>query len=151
MEGILLSDARNFVKRNMKKGMICPCCDQFVKLYSYSINSWQASWLIELYRIGGHDRDVNVIIEMKPRNRTYSLLRFWGLVEPVKDRPIESNKKSAGFWRLTERGRLFVQNKILIPKFAMVYNNQCESTEGKGVSIIDCLNNKFNYYDLLHG
>ena len=48
--------------------------------------------------------------------------RYWEIVEAgIND---DSQKRDAGTWRITEKGRAFVEERITVPKLAYVYNRK---------------------------
>ena len=73
----------------------------------------------------------------------------WGLAEnkPNEDDP---SKKHTGFWRITRRGRRFVQGRIRIPSHVYLYDNERwgMTTETK-VNIEDALGEPFDYQELM--
>lgn len=58
-------------------------------------------------------------------------LRYWGLVEKVK----EEGESIGGMWQLTPMGVLFVRNKISIQKWAWTYRGKVLRLDGDKVSI----------------
>jgi hypothetical protein len=70
------------------------------------------------------------------RSNQLPTLRWWGLVER---RASEDNaKKHSGLWRATEKGVLFAQNRLLVPKKVYTYNAEVEYFGKELVSIQDC-------------
>lgn len=69
-------------------------------------------------------------------------LRFWGLIEPgVTD----------GYYRITNKGFLFVECKTKVESNVMLYNNKSYGFKGKYVDIRECLKKKFDYELLMKG
>ena len=48
-----------------------------------------------------------------------------------------------------ERGFQFAHNRLLVPKYAYVYNNEVVEFEGEDVNVIDCLGDKYSYHSLM--
>lgn len=145
-----IEEAKIYLRENWNKGCDCPVCTQFVRLWKQKINSQIAKCLISLYLISKSDnkRWVHILREIKPSNRMYSLARWWGLIE-AKEYHGEDDKKSSGYWCLTIKGINFVENKIKIPKYALLFNNHFYKFSGEDVDISDALGQKFSYRELM--
>ena len=132
----------------MRKGGTCPCCGQYVKMYRYSIAGVAAACLIRLYGSPeGAFVPVNSIARGHGVGGHWARLRRWGLIEEAINE--DTKKRTSGLWRITARGREFVDNKILVPKYVLIYNGTVFGFEGGMVSIRGCLGNKFNYEELM--
>jgi hypothetical protein len=156
-----LKEAKSYLKANWGKGVECPCCGQFVKLYKRTLNSGMAVTLIRIYNLTEHI-DLNlppvIWIDVKDflRQKRYhnghdwTLLRFWGLLEQQvsEDNP---EQKHSGFWKITEKGKDFVKNKIIVPKQLLHFNQTPYGFVGKEITITDALGSKFNYQELMDG
>ena len=66
-------------------------------------------------------------------------LKYWGLIE----------SKKSGHYQITKKGSDFVNNFLTVQKYIHIYNNKHYDTSGDFVSIIDCLNEMFNYNELM--
>ena len=155
-----LKEGKEFLRKNWKDGVECPCCTQYVKLWKYQIHSTMALVLIELYKMKEgefhHHDDTWRIAKAKYNLKAvhcgdFSKLALWGLIEPMPKDP-KVNKKATGYWRITEKGKLFVNNRTKVSKVLFVFNGQIWGEEGE-VSIVDSLNKKFDYHELIssHG
>jgi hypothetical protein len=51
----------------------------------------------------------------------------------------DKTKKHSGFWRATERGVLFAQNRLKVPKKVYTYNAEVEDFGKELVTIRDCV------------
>lgn len=133
-------------------GYTCPCCNQFVKRYSRKINVSMVLTLIEIYKSGkrGFFHVENWLKEIgRPELRAdYHKLRFWGLLEK-KNELREDGSNRNGFYKITGRGIMFAEIKLTVPEKALILNNQLHQLEGKEISIIDALRNRFDYSELL--
>ena len=119
-----LDEAKQWVKDHSPDGCICPCCKRVSKIYKRNLNSVMARCLIRLYwldkRAPGfhHVKDIVVGISDTGTN-DFPKLKYWGLaVEGDKD---DNNTKTrtSGFWKITEKGKLFANNKLSV--FDAVY------------------------------
>ncbi len=124
----------------------CPLCQQNIKIYHRQIHATLARGLATMYRNGGASDYVH-IPSLPGDTHELSQLKWWGLIQEENLRREDGGR--AGYYRMTERGRLFVLNRQLLPKYAVVYNGKRISLEGDLVSISDCLGDKFSYKELM--
>ncbi len=142
-----VEQAKAHLRENWEEGVKCPCCTQEVKLYKYKINKGMALVLIQMYK--SKNEWIHPIKDLKTINGDYAKLRFWGLVESSSDQP-EDDKKANGFWRVTEKGKKFVNNTLRVKEKALLFNNKNYGFIGNDISITDALGNKFNYAELMN-
>lgn len=151
-----LREAKDFLRKNWHKGTNCPCCSQKVKLWKYQIHSTMATVLIELYHMTPneyhHHDDLWRIVKDKFNFQAvhcgdFSKLALWGLIEPMP-KDYDSNKKATGNWKITEKGKMFVENKIKVSKVLFVFNGKIWGEEGE-VYILDTLRKKFDYKNMI--
>lgn len=152
-----LQEAQEFLNDNLKKGLHCPCCGQFAKRYKRKITSSMVMALIFIYRKNVKTRDwIHVEdylknIEGIPSSirGDSSKLRYWGLIEKKHGEKEDKNPDN-GYYRMTEKGEMFVKGLIKIPKYVFIYNDNVEcfdvTTE---VEIRECFKNKFSYDELM--
>lgn len=148
-DSITLTEARKNNRDNFEKGTECWCCGQFVKLYGHTINSQMAKCLVQMFALEQqeeHDEWIHVLQELRPSNRMYSLARHWGLIEARGD---EGEQKSSGYWRLTQKGRNFVEGKIKVAKHAYIFNDKVFALDPETEDIWEALDNKFDYKELM--
>ena len=119
-----INQAKEYLRENFKKGVNCPCCGQFVKLYKRKLNSGMAIALFHIYKQGSW---INVKDYMRknslPNNHDWTLLRYWGLIEESADK-VDESKKNNGVWRITEKGAKFIEKKITVNSHILLYNNK---------------------------
>lgn len=148
-----LEEARIYVDRNASKGVICPCCSQYVRTYNRKMNSGMSIVLIYLYLTGRNDwiQVKQFLLSMKYKNNhDWTLLKYWGLLEQKEKSPEDSDKlKYLGYWKVTEKGRLFVKNTITVRERIVLRNNDFKGYDGGYISIIDSLGKHFNYSELM--
>lgn len=149
----------SLLRPNLLKGKdakACPLCDQTVKVYYRSITPAMAYCLIKVYRntLLNHLSDhvniltglVNIPALFKDNHAVqsdFTKLKFWGLIEPGTD------AEKAGMWRLSDKGRKFVENKLSVQKYAKVYNDTFKGFDGEMEDILMCLDGKYNYTHLM--
>ena len=137
---------------NKRTGYTCSCCGQFVKLYSRHFNSGMAIALLTLYKHRDkgfvHLEDLMAANGFK-RCGDASYLRHYMLIEPyVAKRNDGSNRN--GHYRITGLGIMFAENKIKVQERFLTFNNKCEGFEGKEISIIEALGEKYNYQEMFN-
>ena len=135
-----------------KRGTRCPCCDRHLKVYRRPLNASQARYLIFMAQKSGEGnpwlhvemdfRDVSI-----PSRGDYAKLRYWGLIEP---KPGESDRggRSNGYWRLTDKGRAFVNGEIAVPARIHLLNNRVVGWSEATTTIKQALGKRFDYAQL---
>ncbi len=137
---------REYVSKHSDKGVVCPACGQFAKVYKRKINSGMARSLIAMYRAGGTTW-VDVTEVTDRRSREEGKLAYWGLVEEFPDGRDDGGRP--GMWRVTNLGQSFVLGHCTVPQTAEVYNGRCLRTYGPDTSIVTALGDKFDYRELM--
>lgn len=157
MTGIrTLAEARNQLMgtdRWEPEGAPCPCCDQLSKVYHRKLNSVAVRTLLWLYR--DHGFEFAHIGEVVTRRLGKSanqggdrvLSAYWGFIEEERVRRPDGGR--AGYWRVTEDGAEFVENRARVQSHALIYDAHLLDYEGDYVTIADCLGTKFNYNELM--
>ena len=138
---------KNLMAKIRDKGAICPCCGQFAKVYDRQINTGMARSLAKMYRRGLEWQHIPTTIGA--RSREEGKLAYWGLVEESTEPRSDGGR--AGWWRVTPHGAAFIQGKIRLPKYALVYNAEClELDDSRGtVGFRDCLGAGFDFEELM--
>lgn len=141
-----LSEARAYVAEHMDKGVHCPCCGQYAKVYRRNINHQMAMGLIALAKHGQGFHHLPTV-EPTVRGGDTTKCAYWGLLN--EELVIRPDGGRAGYWELTDQGRRFVMGFVTVPKYAMVYNKQVLELTGPPWSIHDALGTPFDLQDLL--
>jgi hypothetical protein len=146
-----LERIRSWLFRNREEGAVCPACQRPSKVYRYNLSGSWAAVLIKMYNLHRQGYGwVHVESRIRPLGGNYAKLRFWGLIEAYPhNAEALPDKSSAGYWRVTTLGKLFVECKATIPQHIFIYLNTNAGVGGKQVSITDCLGNKFNFGELM--
>ena len=151
-----LKEAKQHLRDNFEKGVACPCCEGFVKLYKRKLNSGMALFLIGLYKLApiSHERgqqsffsnkEIMAKMNINTSSLDYSVLKHFGLIEP---RVAENGHRDSGHWRITYDGISFVGLNGIVPKYVYLYKNKLQKTEGE-ITIQEALGNKFDYKELM--
>lgn len=149
-EDMTLAEARPLLHEHTTKGIDCPVCEQFAKVYKRQINSTQAAALVVIHREVGRDwaHLPTLRMHLAPNHSNEEpKLRHWGLLEPWDGRRQDGGR--SGLWRLTDEGEAFVLGRLLVPRFAHVFDGRCLGLSGDPVSIKDALGSKFDYRELM--
>ena len=143
-----------FLQHSKGDGAICPCCEQFVKVYKRPITSSMARGLIMMYKhILKPSVAVNSAIHIEDFFKgqghipssirgDISKLKYWGMIAPVEGED--------GKYMVMQKAQEFIEKGVLVPKYAVIYNNRLLELTGEMVGIEDCLKNKFNYEQLMN-
>lgn len=133
------------------EGGVCPVCDRFGIVYRINLNATMAKSLIWLSKQNG-DRDGWVDVPITAprevlRSNQLPTTKHWGLVErrPNTDPKI----KHSGMWRITKKGRQFVNNNLRVPRKVYIYNDVVEAWTPEDVCIEDCFAERFDYQDAM--
>lgn len=148
-----IKEAKQFLRANFEKGVDCPCCGQFVKLYKRKLNSGMALFLIGLMRLWKKNpnkqffsnKEVMNEMNLAVTSLDYSVMRHFGLIEP---RISEAGKRDSGYWRMTPKGFLFVQGHKS-SKYIFLYRNKRQGVSDEQITIREALGEKFDYEELM--
>jgi hypothetical protein len=140
------------------KELECPCCGRFAKLYKRGITSTMARFLIWIDKESGAGRPwispadkhkelaaANVLVS----GGDHAKLRYWGLLEEMPLEGEDGAKKSSGYWRITERGREFVNDKLEVPQYAHLLFGKVVDFSESTTHISKALGKHFNYRELM--
>lgn len=143
--------AKEYLRLNFEDGCKCPCCDQYVKLYKRKIYKSPAKALFGLYKLGRGFHHFTKIGNSAGFSYTgeigISKLKYWNLIEEEVN--INTKKKNSGNWKITKKGCDFIEGKISIPKYVLIYNTKIQGFDGDMIYISDILEN-FNYQELMN-
>lgn len=128
----------------------CPCCGRFSKIYTrklYSTICWQ---LIRAYRLGAADEWVHSS-QLIPNGVSgvgdFAKAKYWGLIVPKQND--DASKKASGEWMLTALGVSFILGKVSVPKHVLVFDDSVIHQSVETASIVQCLDEQFNYSELM--
>lgn len=114
-----VSQARNWLYANLRKGVICPTCDRVAMQRPRAMNEVMVRCMFELVEHAGEDWIH--LMELKKRSPLFFALSGGGGDFPftVHWKLVERN--ADGQYRITEKGLLFLAGKIRIPAKVFVY------------------------------
>ena len=140
--------AEDWVLNNAAEGVECPCCGQLAKVYRRKLYSSMAYALITIYGAKGDGEGwlhVPSLLNGKgsvSRGGDFAKLVYWGLLEP--------HKEGKGYYRITARGRDFVECRCAVPAAVFVFDGELLNHDVEQmVTINEALGTKFNYEELM--
>jgi len=149
-----LEEARAYIEKHLKDGVICPCCDRHVKVYRRKFNQIMAIGLVNLvakhsrtndwvhvYDIRLGDRDVRAM------GGSFALLTKWGMIVPKVNQ--DTQKRCSGFWKPTIKGIRFATGHISTPRYADCLNNRVIGWSEEEATIDQAFSTKFDYQELI--
>ena len=149
-----LEEAKQYLRENWESGVSCPGCGQHVKLYK---RAFPIASAVTLIAISKAPVDEDGYVHLGPILDTLSgtaaqggyavLSHHWGLIEQ-KEGLREDGSKRVGYWRITKDGHDFLKGGM-ISKYALLFNGRCYGITGKGITLREALQNKFNYDELM--
>lgn len=148
-----IEEAKQVLRDKWADGTDCPCCGQLVKLYKRKLNSGMAYGLIKAYKMSGNEWfHVNDLLDQKVAMAQLEVprLKYWGLVEH-REQNDNPNTKTSGFWRVTDKGRDFIEGTISVEKHVYVYNGRDRGFSDERITIKEALGSKFQYDELMFG
>lgn len=151
-----LGRAREIVQQKIDGGIICPCCGQLARKSKTPLDRSTAKMLTFMYQ-QHYTKGIEWLhsTDLHPISGNYTKPKFWGLIEEKshdsEQRVVEGEVKASGYWRLTGKGKMFVEGKLCIQEKAILFNQQYFGFWGKNVFISDCLKRPFNYTELMEG
>jgi len=127
-------------------GTTCPCCDQHVKLYRWSLQCGMVLAMVYLVNKSLPDYDwVHMNSKDVPsgvkESRSFPKLVHWNLIEP--------KPKQRGWWRPTQRTFDFLRGAP-VPRRIYVYNDKCVDISEELCTVHDAYGEKFDYHTMVH-
>jgi hypothetical protein len=152
-----VDEAKTYLRANWEKGVSCPCCGRLVKKYNRLVHATMALCLIRLYHLTERSEEnyfhVREIVEGISGTGTgdFSKFKYFGLITEKPKDDEDTKSRTSGFWSITPKGKLFVENNLPIPARVEIYNQTLVGFNGTPVLISDVLGKKFDYQELMKG
>jgi hypothetical protein len=146
VEDLPVKVVRGMVRNRADKGVVCPCCDQLVKVYRRPLTSAMAYAAVLLYKAAPLGEEVHVSRVLNGHGPVaaggdFAKLGYWGLLSPGS---------KVGWALLTRKGRDFVECRIAVPRRAIVCKGEVLSMDtSEIVTIADVLGEKYPYDALM--
>lgn len=151
-----MQDARDYVNMNAEKGVTCPCCNSFVKIYKRTLTSAMA---YGLYLIHRHLEDEEFHLEdfFKSLNDVPSSIRgdmsklvHWGFIDKVPSDKKEGAKTSGVYRANMYAISIFIEHEEPVMKNVYIrQGKRLDIADGEFTTFHDALNNKFDYDKLM--
>ena len=146
-----IQEAQEYLEkeREIKQGVDCPCCGQRVKIYKRKLNQQMAETLIKLYKLHKNQPEKSywhITTIGNQHGGDFAKLIHWGLIAPAEFEV--KNGRTNGFWGITVKGRLFVEDSVKVPDFIKIYNKKKYGESEDLIGIRDALKYYFNYKDI---
>lgn len=149
-----IQEVKRLIASRIDDGVICPCCNRFMKRYKRKFNSGMAASLIFLVKACSDENGIfrwSEISKEAPRHvinsREIGKLVHWGLAVEKENK--DKTKKMSGFWKPTVYGVNFVYADSVISKYVYLLNNVVTEFSDEKIDIFDALGDKFNYEELM--
>jgi len=140
------------------QGCTCPSCGQHAEIYPRNITESMADALFKLYKMDKlqpHKIFFHYDQELKLTNAQsadFSKFAHWKLIrKKAQEETDDPNKKSSGYWAITDRGKRFVEGDFKIDEIAVLYNNELLGFLGEKITVHDTVGVEFDYRKLMSG
>jgi hypothetical protein len=144
-----LAESKEWLQKNVRNGVICPCCDRFDKIYNYSLPLSSVKALTRLGKISRMNTDYVAHYTEFNNNKSQTFVKFQYInlvFQPETDEG--STKKTSGNWSITEKGIDFIQGRISIPSHLIIYHNELIGVSETN-KYIDDFWSDFNYKEMM--
>lgn len=126
----------------------CECCGRFAKVYKRTIGRSAIKQLIKIYRqYGTNWVHSNQVVTYS--NADFGHAKYWGLVELQRNENF--NTRTSGFWRLTDLGVRYLEDKVAISKYVLTYGDEVQGVSQELLFISETKFKNFNYQELMSG
>lgn len=145
-----LGHSREWLKERLWKGARCPCCEQYARIYKRKLNKTMVKALGRVYRATaagrGFTHGPTVLKGSGVFGGDLGKLAYFGLVEEEAGRREDGGRK--GWWRVTNKGRAFIQGHLALPKYAHIYDGRVLGFSGDPVEVADVAP-RFSFVELM--
>lgn len=142
----VMQHQRHVVQRKLLSGNAkCPLCSRELKVRQYQISMTQLKALADLYaelelEWGYPSKEFHA----RNTHGDYAKLRHWGLLERGG-----RNNTDGRMWRVTDKGFLFLSNRIRLPRFVKIYEGKVISTSSDEVTAAVLMIEKGGDFELI--
>ena len=140
-------EAKDHLRKNYESGTSCPCCGQLVKAYKRKLNANMCRALAIIYTRTEHGIYIHVQNEfttlgLRATAMDYTYLEKWKF--------IEVNPDQSGHWRITNKGKAFVEDTVVVPAYCLVYGGTVYEWATDYVNMTEALTTRFKLEDVLN-
>jgi len=146
-EDMSVAELRRMVRagRVTKSGVVCHGCERLAKDWGRTIHKTKAKALLDYYRWDRRHPGEYMHVKESASHEA-SELKFWGVLE--EERKVRDDGGRAGYWRITDLGRRYVEGEITLPKYAVIYKHTVLRMDGPDLTFAQCLQVPFDLQEL---
>jgi hypothetical protein len=157
-KSLTLAEATTWLRAHVKKGAVCPCCEQGAKIYQRKLSSSMAAALILIRRAFRKQSDWLHVPEYLTevaangaiiRGGDWAKLVHWGLLEAKDDEKRKDGSRRVGFYKITQLGIDFVEGRVRVPRYVYIYAQKRVGVSDKTTSVQEALGDRFNYGEMM--
>jgi len=140
-------EAKDHLRNNYESGTSCPACGQLVKAYKRKLNANMCRALAIIYArtnessIYIHVQNEFTTLGLRATAMDYTYLEKWKF--------IEVNPDKSGHWRVTDKGRAFVEDTLVVPSYCLVYAGNVYEWSTDTVNMTEALTTRFKLSEVL--
>jgi len=149
-----LGEVKQVLRETLLQGVHCPCCTQFAKVYKRKLNKALSVCLLRAYSLYGrkkfHVKDLlmsDKIFAANMNGGNFSTGAYWGIMKMIPN--TDEDKRTSGYWILTDLGEQFLLKKLKLPKHIWMFNAALVKQSDELVSIDEALTLKFSYKETM--
>lgn len=128
----------------------CPCCGRYAQVYRRTIHK---NLIVFMFAMRQAQKDAEGYVDVPDllrrfrAARDFCILKYWELIE---QRPNHDEKiRTSGKYRLTLTGELFLEGRLRLPKFALVFDDKAIGFSSELVGLKDIAGEQFDYSELV--
>ena len=139
-------EAKDHLRKNFKSGTGCPACGQLVKAYKRKLNANMCKALAIIHNrtkdgVYIHVQNVFSLLGLRATAMDYSYLEKWKLIE------VDPNNN--GHWRVTDKGKQFMNDQLVLSAYCLVYAGDVYEWSSEMVNISEALTTRFKLEEVL--
>lgn len=145
-----LDEAKQLLRQELIKGIPCPCCGRYARMYPRKLNSNMVMFLIDLVRLSERGNWSWIsYTSCRFTGRDYNYLPQWELATTTREG--EKDKSHSGYWKPTQRGVDFVYARLSVDSHLWIYANESHgpTPNSKPIDVYAALGKKFSYAELM--
>lgn len=113
----------------------CPCCRRYAQMYKRPIGPGQAIPLLAVFKKVGMDPYREPEVLPRKSEGQLTLTKHWGLVMPWEcPSGVKDPKRQSRWWRITDRGKDWLEGEIRIAKYAYLFDDTHWKLEGPRIT-----------------
>ena len=140
-------EAKDHLRKNYESGTSCPVCSQLVNAYKRKLNANMCRALAIIYartntnNIYIHVQNEFTTLGLRATAMDYTYLEKWKF--------IEVNPDKSGHWRVTDKGRAFVEDTLVVAAYCLVYAGNVYQWSTDTVNMTEALTTRFKLSEVM--